>query len=111
MTDISTTPTGTGTTLQIGSDVTRVTRTGNGQPDGTLLLGIGYGKTAADFFKHTPPAPPELEDAITAVEDEVIRAGKWLWPDSLLITTDPAIREMAQLAGVADSARMVLLMS
>ena len=101
-------PTGIRTTLHIGSDVTRVTRTGDGQSDDTLALTIGSVKTATDFFKHIPPTPLELENAIMAVEDEVIRAGKWLTPDSPLFTDDVGIREMAQLADVADSARMVL---
>lgn len=101
-------PTGSHTTVHIGSDVTRVTRTGGGQSDDTLVLRIGSGKTATDFFKHIPPTPLELENAITSVEDEVIRAGKWLVTGSALRTHDVGIREMAQLAGVADSARMVL---
>ena len=107
MSDIVATPAGTCTTLHIGSDVTRVTRTGNGQPDETLVLRIGSVTTARDFFKHVPPTPLELENAIMAVEDEVIRAGKWLAQDSTLCTSDVGIREMAQLAGVAGSARMV----
>ncbi len=101
-------PTGTRTTLHIGIDFTRVTRTGGGQPDDTLVLRIGSGKTATDFFKHLPPTPFELENAIMAVEDEVIRAGKWLAQGSALCTRDLGIREIAQLAGVADRACMVL---
>lgn len=101
-------PTGTRTTLHIGSDITRVTCFSDSQPDDTLVLGIGYERTAKDFFKHIPPTPLELENAIMAVEDEVIRAGKWLAQDSALCTDDVGIREIAQLAGLADSARMVL---
>lgn len=101
-------PTGTRTTLHIGSDITRVTRTGGGQPDDTLVLGIGHGKTAKEFFKHIPPTPLELENAIMAVEDEVIRAGKWLAQGTTLCTHDVGIREIARLAGVADGARMDL---
>lgn len=102
------TSTVTCTTLHIGSDVTCVTRTGGGQPDDTLVLRIGSTKTATDFFKHVPPTPLELENAIMAVEDEVIRAGKWLAQGLALWTRDVDIREMARLAGVADGARMVL---
>jgi hypothetical protein len=60
-------PTGTRTALHIGSDVTRATRTGGGQPDDSLMLRIGSGKTASDFFKHLPPTPLELENAIEAI--------------------------------------------
>lgn len=102
------TPIGNRTTLHIGSDVTRVTRTGGSQPDDTLVLRMGSERTATDFFRHTPPTPMEMENAIMEVEDEVIRAGKRLWKDSLLCTQDVGIREIAQLAGLPESARMVL---
>ena len=96
------------TTLHIGVDQTRVTRTVRGQPDDTLVLPMGSGKVAADFFKHTPPMSLEMEKAIMAVEDEVIRAGKWLGQGAAVWTCDLGIREIAQLAGVADGARMGL---
>lgn len=91
-------PTGSHTTLHIGSDVTRITRTGGGQSDDTLVLTMGSVKTATDFFKHIPPTPLELENAIMAVEDEVIRAGKWLVTGSALWTHDLGIRQVADLA-------------
>lgn len=47
------TPTGTRTMLHIGSDVTRVTRTG-GQPDDTLVLRTGYRKRTTDFSNTYP---------------------------------------------------------
>ena len=97
--------TGSRVTLPIGSDITRVTRIYDGQPDATRLPGIGYGKTATDFFKHSPPMPLEMENVIMAIGDEAIRAGKWRVQDAPLCTHDVGIREMAQLAGVANSAR------
>ena len=77
--------TGGGVTLPIGSDITRVTRICDGQPDATRLPGIGYGKTATDFFKRSPPMPLEMENAIIAVRDEAIRAGKWRVQDAPLL--------------------------
>lgn len=43
-----------------------------------------------------------------SVEDEVIRAGKRGVQNAPLCTAEVGIREMAQLAGVADGARMLL---
>ena len=90
------------TTLHIGVDHTTVTAdNGTAAPEAIRLL-IGSGKTASDFFKHTPPTPLEMENAIMAVEDEVTRARPLASPHSPLHTGDEAIRAMALLAGIAN---------
>lgn len=94
--------------LQIGADQTSVTCRNSTAPDKTIVLLIGSDITATDFFKHSPPTPSELENAIMAVEDEVTRSRTLLGQGSTLKTSDPAVREIAQLAGVPDSASMVL---
>lgn len=96
------------TVLHIGANQTTIA-TGTGEePAATLQLAIGAEKTAADFFKHHPPTPAELENAIMAVEDEVTRARTLIANDSILVTTDAAIREIALIAGVPDQAELIL---
>ena len=98
------TTTGPGTTqLHIGADHTHVAT-----PHGAMVLNLGSAKTARAFFKHMAPTPLEMENAIMAVEDEVVRAEALAHPACPLHTSDPAIREIALLAGVADSAHMEL---
>lgn len=96
------------TTLHIGVDQTTVTSQSGQTATGPMVLSMGSGRTAADFFNHSPPTPLELENAITAVEDEVIRSQAVAVRHGALRTTDAAIREIALLAGVADGGRMAL---
>jgi exopolyphosphatase/pppGpp-phosphohydrolase len=96
------------TVLHIGEDETVVATGLGAEPDAVLVLAIGSRRTAADFFKHAPPTPGELEAAIMAVEDEVARARSVATGKSHLFTTDTAIREIAQLAGVAAGSELIL---
>jgi phospholipase/carboxylesterase len=96
------------TLLHIGTDQTTVASVSGAAPAAMLTLALGSQKTAADFFKHLPPTPFEMENAIMAVEDEVSRARSMLADGSVLITTDPAIREIALIAGLPDQPEMVL---
>lgn len=96
------------TELHIGIDQTSVTSRNGTKSSETILLLIGSKKTATDFFKQELPTPIEMENAIMAVEDEVIRARMLVVQDSTLNTSDATIREIAQLADVPDNARMVL---
>ncbi len=87
--------------LHIGAAQTSVV-VGRGRvPDAVLALAIGADKTASDHFKHTPPSPLELENAIATVEDEVTRARDLVPTGARLCTTDPAIREIARLSGIS----------
>lgn len=96
------------TVLHIGANQTTIA-TGTGEEAAaTLQLAIGAEKTAADFFKHHPPTPAELETAIMAVEDEVTRARTLIASGAMLMTTDAAIREIALIAGVPDQAELIL---
>lgn len=96
------------TTLHIDVTHTTVTCRAASTPGTSIDLAIGYGKTASDFFKHAPPTPLEMENAIMAVEDEVIRSLAVVAPGTTLRTSDAAIRDIARLAGVTDSDSMVL---
>ena len=72
------------------------------------MLAIGSQKTAREFFKHTPPSPLEIENAIHAVEDEVARAKTLIPPGARLITTDAAARKIAVHSGVIEATLMRL---
>ena len=96
------------TVLHIGADQTAVAAGSGTEPEAMLMLAIGARKTAADHFKHSPPTPGEVENAIMTVEDEVTRVRTLLAAGSRLFTTDAAIREIALLAGVPDQPEGVL---
>jgi exopolyphosphatase/pppGpp-phosphohydrolase len=96
------------TVLHIGAEQTTV-RHHQGSTQATpLALDIGAQKTAQQFFKHAPPSPYELENAIATVEDEVMRVRPQIVPGSRLVTSDAAIREIARLAGLAPAAQIEL---
>ena len=96
------------TLLHIGEEQTAVA-TGTGtEPDAVLVFAIGSKRTAADFFKHTPPTPGELENAILVVEDEVSRLRTITANASALFSAGPDIREIALAAGVPNQPVMIL---
>lgn len=96
------------TVLHIGAEQTAVASGGGVEPAATLVLAIGSRKTAADYFKHDPPTPGEMENAIMTVEDEVSRARQMTAAGSALFTADAAVREIAHVAGVADQPELIL---
>ena len=96
------------TLLHIGAEQTVVTVGGKSNPAATLVLALGSQKTARDHFKHAPPRPLEVENAIAAVEDEVTRAKAMIPPDSGLFTADASVREIALHSGVVDAASIRL---
>lgn len=96
------------TVLHIGEEETAVATGVGAGPDAVMVLAIGSRTTAADFFRHTPPTPGELEAAIMVVEDEVTRARPMAAGQPTLLTTDAAIREIAQIAGVPDGSELIL---
>jgi len=68
------------------------------KPDNLWVFTIGTEKTACEYFKHNPPTPAEVENAIMVVEDEVMPLHKLLIPKSNLYTLDGNISEIARLA-------------
>lgn len=76
--------------------------------EATIALDIGSQKTSSDHFKHSPPTPGEMENAIMNVEDEIARVPASLVAGSSLFSTDAAIRTIAQVAGLADQPVMHL---
>lgn len=63
--------------------------------DASVELAIGPQRLAEEFFRHEPPTPHELERAIDAVEDEVMRARSMRAEGGELVTTDPVLRLFA----------------
>jgi len=103
------TPTpGTLVLLHIGDEQTGVAVGQGTEPAAWLALAIGAESTARDHFRHSPPSPLELENAIMAVEDEVTRALPLMATGATLVTRDAAIREIALLSGVTAGERMQL---
>ena len=96
------------TLLHIGAQQTAVASGVGLEPDATHVLALGATKTAADYFRHMPPTPAELENAILAVEDELMGVRALAGSASVLCTHDPALRAIALLAGVTDGAELTL---
>lgn len=96
------------TVLHIGAEQTSVATGPGAEPDAALVLAIGSRKTAADHFRHDPPTPGEVENAIVIVEDEIARARKLIADGSTLFTKDASLREIALIAGTRDGSEMVL---
>ena len=94
--------------LHIDAEQTGVVVSAAAAPGAVLALAIGAQITARDYFKHTPPSPLELENAIATVEDEVTRARKLIPAGASLCTTDITIREIALLSGVTAGETMRL---
>lgn len=87
--------------LHIGTEQTAVASGSNREPDAVMVLEIGSHKTSTDYFRHTPPAPLELENAIAKIEDAVARVRPMIAENSTLFTTDTAIGEIAHISGVS----------
>ena len=82
------------TLLQIGADHT-VLQT---RPDDRRTMDIGSSSIARRFFRHDPPTSLELESAIDAVEDEVMRVRSLFVDGATMVSTDPALGELATAA-------------
>ena len=94
-------PPGTAVTvLHIGEAATWLAVGHDAMPSAVLSLAIGSQKTAATFFKHTPPTPGEIENAIMVVEDEITLARKLVIGHTTLFCADPALQAMAAMVGI-----------
>ena len=96
------------TVLHVGAGQTLVASGRGREPDAVIALAIGARKTSDDFFRHNPPTPLELENAIMTVEDEVARARAIIVDGLRLITRDAGIREIALIAGLSDQPELTL---
>ncbi|EIC86751.1 hypothetical protein SPM24T3_01690 [Serratia sp. M24T3] len=89
--------------LHIGSEETQVLIDGDLQ-----LLTLGSQLTSLGYFRHQPPTPDEMENAIMMVEDEVYRLRHDILPGATLYSEDNNIRAIARLSGVAENEQMTL---
>lgn len=89
------------TVLHIGAKESAVATGNTLNPSNVLILDIG-----SHYFKHHPPTPSEVENAILSVEDEVMRARTIRAEDAVLYTMDSALREIAVLAGATTTLRL-----
>ena len=87
------------TLIDIGTQQTRVMTGFGAAPDATMDLALGSVATAEQFFKLDPPAPHELESAIDAVEDEVMRARTMIPAQSVFFAGGAALDELGRAAG------------
>jgi len=94
--------------LHIGAQQTGIVVCCDPGPPAVLTLALGSQKTAHAHFRHRPPSPLELENAISVVEDEVTRARPLMTPGTPLYTTDASLRDIAVRAGVLESPRLYL---
>lgn len=88
------------TVLHIGEAATVLAVGREAEPSAVLSLAIGSQKTAAAFFKHTPPTPSEIENAIMVVEDEVTLARHLVAGHTTLFSADAALLAMATMVGI-----------
>ena len=72
------------------------------------VLRIGSAGIAREHFRHHPPTPLELENAIAAVEDEIARVHKLVEPVARLYTRDTLLRDIAAESGVTSAPEMEL---
>jgi exopolyphosphatase/pppGpp-phosphohydrolase len=73
-------------------------RTKAEEPDAVWKFAVGTEKIANEFFKHNPPTPGEVENAIVTVEDEVMQVSKLIQDGTHLFSSDAAVEEIyAQL--------------
>jgi exopolyphosphatase/pppGpp-phosphohydrolase len=64
---------------------------------------LGSLATTERFFKHEPPTPHELESAIDAVEDEVMRVRGMIPLGSALVAAGAALQVFGRAAGVIEA--------
>ena len=94
--------------LHIGARQTTVAFGDGFAAERTVTLTIGAQTIADGYFEHVPATALELENAIAIVEDEIARARPSLPGDLALHTADAPLCEIARLAGVTESATMIL---
>ena len=87
------------TFLDLGVEEARVVAGDHSDPAASLALPIGYGQIARTCFRHAPPTPGELEDAIATVEDALMKYRMLIPRNSALFATDTMTHRIAQVAG------------
>lgn len=78
------------------------------EPERVFLLPLGAGQLASSYFRHLPPTPLELENAIVFVEDEIAKVRALVGTDAELMTSDTVLRELARCAGVSGDEALLM---
>ena len=73
------------TVVDIGGGSTEITVGDEKTIHHSISLDVGSVRLTERFFKHDPPTHPELESAITLVEDELTKAAGFDFKDSSLV--------------------------
>jgi len=84
-------------TLHIGRERTTI---------GDAELAVGRATLARSHFRHEPPTPLEIEEAIAAIEDMIAAARPARAAHA--VARDAVVRDIALDAGVSPGAKMVL---
>lgn len=95
------------TLLQLDAEDSSVLAGSGAEPSYVRRLPLGSRRTARAFFRSPLPSALEVETAIAAVEDEVMRLAD-LPAGSRLYAGDAGMQRIAALAGVPPGGRMVL---
>jgi exopolyphosphatase/pppGpp-phosphohydrolase len=94
--------------LHIGHEQTGVVVGDSAKFDDLFLLPVGSHKTAREYFRGYPPTFLELEIAIAAVEDAIMKLRLPDVTELSLSSKDATIADIAALAGVARQLQMKL---
>lgn len=86
------------TVVDIGGGSTEITTGDRVTIEGTLSLQIGSVRLKERFLHHDPPAPSELEAAISHVEDALAPSGNTLYAGSTLVGVAGTATSLAVLA-------------
>ena len=90
--------------LQLDPAATLIAYGRGAQAEALLSLDIGWQRVVDAHFRHRPPRPAELEEAIAAVED-ALAAARPAPPAGLVpVSGDAALRAIALAAGRSSSA-------
>jgi hypothetical protein len=73
-----------------------------------LRIGEDATPLVRDHFRHDPPSPLDLENAIAAVEDEIARVHGEMPSGSQLTTSDEGVHRIALVAGLTDGGETTL---
>lgn len=83
-------------TTRLRLDPHRTTLTAPGSTE--VIVAAGVDDLAGAIFRHVPPTPAELEQAIDIVEDALMATKLAHTERGVLVTSDPLLRDMPGLA-------------
>jgi exopolyphosphatase/pppGpp-phosphohydrolase len=94
--------------VQIGPETTSILAGEDEVARLSVQLSLGSSKTARAFFAHAPPGGAQLEKAIAAVEEELMRVAAQVRGAQAVFIGAAAIQEILDAAGVAAAPQTTL---